>query len=113
MAILRTDTEMFIRYEGTEGETATFTTLSGIEYNYNKPGKATEADPEETLSFPASADILNYVEHPGDALYVVGEFEVNDDYSVTVNSLSTVFYYELFLWRFCYARMVLLKGTEL
>lgn len=113
MAILRTDTEMFLRYEGTTEGTATFTTLTGIDYYYNKPGKATEAEPEETLIFPANADIVSYVTRPGDALYIVGSFSVNDDYTVTVNSLSTVFYYELFLWRFCYARMVMLKGTEL
>jgi len=113
MAILRTETEMFLRYDGTEGGTATFTTLSGIDYYYNKPGRATEAEPEETLTFPAISDVVSYVTHPGDALYIVGSFDVNDDFTVTVNSLSTVFYYELFLWRFCYARMVKLKGTEL
>lgn len=111
MAVLRTDTEMFIRYEGTEEETATFTTLSGIQYHYNRPGSVEET--EETLTFSASADIMGYVKHPGDALYIVGEFAVNDDYTVTVNSLSSVFFYEFFLWKYMYCRLVFMQGVEL
>ena len=106
------ETELFIRYEGTnEAGKEVFTVLSGIEYHYNRPGTATET--EEALYFTAEAAIMSYIVHPGDAVYIVGDFTIDESGNVTITTLSTVFYYEFFLWRFMYARAEKLKGTDL
>jgi len=110
--VLRTETELFLRYDGlTEAGLMQFTILSGIEHPYNRPGRVIES--EEVIYLERVEPITDYIHHLYDAVFLIGSFEILTNFKTNITSLSTVFYYEFFLWKYMYARLVRAAGTDL
>jgi|GEM_PF-2105390 len=110
--VLRTETELFLRYDGlTESGLMQFTILSSIEHRFGGQGSITET--EEVIYLEMIEPITNYIHHLYDAVYLIGSFEILTNYKTNITSLSTVFYYEYFLWKYMHARLVRAAGTDL
>lgn len=104
--VLRTENKLLLKYEGvTEGDLLEFAVLSSFSTQYGIVRRPIETG--EDVYLENSETLQTFSLRNKNCFFLFGEFEILENFKTNIVSLTTVFYFENFMWRYMPAKLIL------